>query len=116
AGEVAQRAGRLDLQETILLLGGRWREMAALAQASAGPNPPSEATLDRYAIWLMAGNQAGLGDALDAPAEVLRAAAGNPELRWRSLAVGGRFEDAVAVARATDVAAAAELLLARQEV
>lgn len=110
----AERSKRADLLSTVLLLDARWAPLAAVARESIHPQLPTTASLPAYATWMVAAHEAGLAEqAAEAAAKV--AASEDPSgVRWRALAVAGRFDEAIEVAEGIDRVAAAELCSTRQ--
>ncbi|WP_164102693.1 ATP-binding protein [Candidatus Laterigemmans baculatus] len=110
----AEQANRSDLLVTVLLLDGRWEALAKAARNSIPPQLPADSSLATYATWIAAAHEAGLDAEVDQAAKILRAANDTTGIRWRALAVAGRFDEAIEVAKEFDPVAAAELGSTRQ--
>lgn len=114
ASTVAERAQRPDLLSTVLLLDARWDSLAEVARESIRPQLPVETSLPSYATWIAAAHEAGLDEQVDEAAKIIVAADDSTGIRWRALAVAGRFDEAIEVAQGFDRVAAAELCATRQ--
>jgi hypothetical protein len=114
AAAVGASAERADLESSVALVARDWRRLAEIAEQATDPNMPVRATVLQYATWLVAAEQAGLSDQADQAAEALRGADIQLDLRWRSLLVAGRIDDALAVARQLNPDGAADILNGQQ--
>lgn len=114
AADVATKAQRADLLATVWLIAADWARLAQVAADSTIPSLSVDASIDQYAVLLLAAKEAGLNDQASLAAERIGTSTMKNAIRWRSLAAAGYFSEAVTNATQVSLPAAAELLATQQ--
>jgi tetratricopeptide (TPR) repeat protein len=107
---MAKQLPEPTLLARILLLAGRWTELAELASQSVEDDLPIEATITQHTMWLVAARQAGLTEQVRQTADKIASGRMASGSHWRALAVAGQIGLAIDVAKPIDVPATVDLL------
>lgn len=107
---LAERLPEPDLLFRVLLAAGRWDDLAELSGECVETSLPADATMNQYAMWIVAARFAGREHDVASVAATLSDGNGGSSVRWKALAAAGQLNAAIETAKTLDPFAAIDLL------